>query len=281
VAGTLYLVPVPIGNQADITLRALEVLRSVDLVAAEDTRHFQTLQRAHGLHVSVVSLHDQNEARRLPELIARLRDGQDIAVVSDAGTPLLSDPGYRLVRAALEESSGVVSLPGASAITTALAASGLPPLPFHFCGFPPRAAGPRQAFYRELAEDRATLVCFEAPHRLIESLRNAREALGDREACLARNLTKPHELVQRGSLEALIAGLEQERTVRGECTVVIHGADDARPAHTTVAERLARVLLEADVPPRTVSAALTEALEIPRRRAYAFAHPRQKRGAGS
>jgi 16S rRNA (cytidine1402-2'-O)-methyltransferase len=272
-SGTLYLVAVPIGNPRDITLRALDTLRGVDLVAAEDTRHFATLARAHGIHARTVSLHDHNEVGRIPELLARLRGGADVALVSDAGTPLVSDPGYRLVGAALAEGLPVTSLPGASAITTALAAAGLPPVPFRFCGFPPRAAGPRRAFYARLADEPATLVVYEAPHRLLESLRDARTTLGDRPACLARNLTKPHERFQRAPLDELIAALEAEGSVRGECTLLLGGAEVRVGAvDVTLAERASEVLLDEGTPPRAVVALLTSVLGLPRRRAYELAH---------
>lgn len=272
-SGTLYLVAVPIGNPRDITLRALDTLRGVDLVAAEDTRHFATLARAHGIHARTVSLHDHNEVGRIPELLARLRGGADVALVSDAGTPLVSDPGYRLVGAALAEGLPVTSLPGASAITTALAAAGLPPVPFRFCGFPPRAAGPRRAFYARLADEPATLVVYEAPHRLLESLRDARTTLGDRPACLARNLTKPHERFQRAPLDELIAALEAEGAVRGECTLLLGGAEVRVGAvDVTLAERASEVLLDEGTPPRAVVALLTSVLGLPRRRAYELAH---------
>jgi 16S rRNA (cytidine1402-2'-O)-methyltransferase len=277
-AGTLFLVPVPIGNVQDITLRALDVLRSVSVVAAEDTRHFQTLQRAHGLRARVVSLHDQNETARVPELLARLAGGEDVAVVSDAGTPLLSDPGYRLIAAALDAQVPVTSLPGPSAITTAVAASGLPPVPFRFCGFPPRASGPRRSFYRGLVEERATLVLFEAPHRLLASLHDAQAELGDRRASLARNLTKPHERYQRGTLSELVSQLEAEGTVRGECTVLVSGASEQLSLTDGAAERAAALLLREGAPPRAVVAALTGLFGVQRRRAYELAHrPAERR----
>jgi 16S rRNA (cytidine1402-2'-O)-methyltransferase len=280
VTGILYLVPVPIGNPADITLRALETLRTVDLVAAEDTRHFVTLQRAHGLTARSISLHDHNEPARVPELIALLRQGASVAVVSDAGTPVLSDPGYRLVSATIEAGIAVISLPGASAITTSLAGSALPPVPFRFCGFPPRAAGSRLSFYQGLAADPATLVLFEAPHRLLASLRDAQAALGDRSACLARNLTKPHERYQRGSLATLMAGLEAEGTVRGECTVLIAGVPrtlerEARHGAAEDAAEAATILLAEGAPPRAVTALLTTTFGLSRRTAYEMAHRRR------
>ena len=271
--GTLYVLALPIGNPGDITLRALETLARVDVVAAEDTRHFATLARVHGLRVKAISLHEHNEVARTPELLARLQEGAAVALVSDAGMPLINDPGYRLVRAALAAGVPVSAVPGASAVTTALAATGLPPVPFRFCGFPPRAAGPRRAFFEALARESATLVIFEAPHRLLASLRDALAALGERSACLGRNLTKPHELYQRGSLSELVAALEAEDVVRGECTLVIAGAQEsASEMGDETAERAAVLLLRDGAPPRAVVALLTSVLGLPRRRAYEIAH---------
>ena len=271
--GQLYVVAVPIGNPADITLRALETIAQVDVVAAEDTRHFATLARANGLRVRAISLHEHNESARTPELLARLKAGANVALVSDAGVPLISDPGYRLVSAAVAAGVHVTAVPGASAVTTALAAAGLPPVPFHFCGFPPRAAGPRRAFFESLARESATLVIFEAPHRLLASLRDAQAVLGERSACLARNLTKPHELYQRGGLSELVAALEEERVVRGECTLVIAGAQESESdTGDETAQRAANLLLRAGAPPRAIVAMLTSVLGLPRRRAYDIAH---------
>jgi 16S rRNA (cytidine1402-2'-O)-methyltransferase len=281
-SGTLYIVALPIGNPADITLRALEVLRAVEVVAAEDTRHYATFDRVHGIGRRAVSLHEHNEQARVPELIDRLREGADVALVSDAGTPLLNDPGYRLVTAAIEAGVGVTSVPGPSAITTAVAAAGLPPVPFRFCGFPPRTASSRRAFYTLLVGERATLVVFEAPHRLAVSLRDAQAALGDRPACLARSMTKPHERFQRGSLAELAAAVAAEGTVRGECTLVIAGAAEAaRAADERAADERAtasaELLLGQGVPPRTVVALLTSVFDLPRRRAYELAHAQPAR----
>ncbi len=276
-AGTLHVVALPIGNPADVTLRALDLLRAVDLVAAEDTRHFATFARAHEIATRVVSVHEHNETQRIPELLDRLANGAAIALVSDAGTPLVSDPGYRLVRAAIDAGIEVTSLPGPSAVTTALAAAGLPPQPFRFCGFPPRTGGPRRAFWEALRDEAATLVCFEAPHRLAASLADARTALGDRDACLARNLTKPHERYQRGTLDELLAALRSEETVRGECTIVISGAGSASADdRDRRAAAAAELLLEEGAPPRAVVALLTTSLGVAHRRAYDLAHRRDR-----
>jgi 16S rRNA (cytidine1402-2'-O)-methyltransferase len=265
--GTLYLVAVPIGNLDDLSVRARETLRTAAVVAAEDTRHFATLARHHGLAPRAVSYHDHNEADRTSELLGRLRAGEDVALVSDAGTPLISDPGYRLVRAAIEAGVGVTSVPGPSAVTTALAASGLPPHPFRFVGFLPRTAAARRAALTSIAQDPATLVAFEAPRRLTDALRDALAAFGDRPACLARNLTKSHERYQRGTLSQLVAELSAEGEVRGECTIVIGGAT-ATPDASADAVADASLLLERGAPARAVQALLVERRGLSRRAAY-------------
>jgi 16S rRNA (cytidine1402-2'-O)-methyltransferase len=268
-AGTLHLVAVPIGHPDDLGIRAREILSRVQVVAAEDTRHFATLARHHGIDARAVSYHDHNEGTRTPELIARLRAGDDVALVSDAGTPLVSDPGYRLVRAAIDAGIRVTSVPGPSAVTTALAASGLPPHPFRFLGFLPRTAAQRRSALAAATHDDATLVAFEAPRRLADALRDALATLGDRPACLARNLTKPHERYQRGTLSELLVGLEAEGEVRGECTLVIAGASGRRVA-TDEAERDARLLLAHGIGARAVQELLIERYRLSRRDAYAL-----------
>ena len=267
--GTLYLVPVPIGHPDDLTIRARQVLGAVAVVAAEDTRHFATLARHHEIGTRAVSYHDHNEDSRSRELIERLRGGEDVALVSDAGTPLVSDPGYRLVRAAIDAGIAVTSLPGASAVTTALAASGLPPHPFRFIGFLPRGAAGRRATFDALRVEAATIVAFEAPHRLLVALRDAAAALGDRRVCLARSLTKPHERYQRGTLTEVIAQLEAEGEVRGECTLLIGGAT-GRVSAAADAEADARLLLDAGAPARAIQELLVARHGLPKRDAYAL-----------
>lgn len=267
--GTLFIVAVPIGNPEDLTLRARDVLRGVAVVAAEDTRHFATLARHHQIATRSVSYHDHNEEARTRELVARLQAGDDVALVSDAGTPLVSDPGYRLVRAAIGAGITVTSLPGPSAVTTALAASGLPPHPYRFLGFLPRTAAQRRATFEAVAGDPATLVAFEAPRRLADTVRDALAVLGDRPACLARNLTKPHERYQRGSLDALRSELEAEGEVRGEATLIIGGADQARAA-LDEAEDDARLLLTGGAPAKAVQELLVRRHGLAKRDAYAL-----------
>ncbi|MDQ3691422.1 MAG: 16S rRNA (cytidine(1402)-2'-O)-methyltransferase [Chloroflexota bacterium] len=268
-SGKLFIIAVPVGNPDDLTVRARDTLRTVAVVAAEDTRHFATLARHHGIEARAVSYHDHNEDARTRELIGRLEAGDDVALVSDAGTPLVSDPGYRLVRAAIEAGVSVTSLPGASAVTTALAASGLPPHPFRFIGFLPRTASARRAAFDALRSDTATLVAFEAPRRLTDALRDAQATLGDRAACLARSITKPHEQYQRGSLSELIAALQAEGQVRGECTLLIGGAVQ-RSGLTDEAESDAALLLQADAPARAVQELLMQRHGLSKRDAYAL-----------
>lgn len=268
-SGTLFLVAVPIGNPGDLTLRARDTLREVAVVAAEDTRHFATLARQHAIRTRALSYHDHNEEARTRELLARLGAGDDVALVSDAGTPLISDPGYRLVRAAIEAGIAVTSLPGASAVTTALAASGLPPQPFRFLGFLPRTAAARRATFEAAASDEATLIAFEAPRRLTDALRDALDVLGDRQACVARSLTKPHESYQRGPLSTLIEALGGEGEVRGECTLLIGGASGRSDAGDE-AEADARLLLDGGAPARAIQDLLVARHGMGRREAYAL-----------
>jgi 16S rRNA (cytidine1402-2'-O)-methyltransferase len=219
--GTLVLVATPIGNLEDLSPRAARELGAADRIACEDTRHTGRLMHHLGLRRPLVSLHEHNERRRLPELLAALAAGETVALVSDAGTPLVSDPGYPLVRAAIEAGHRVEAIPGPSAILGALVASGLPPYPFTFAGFPPPKPGKRRTFYRSLAALGHTALVFESPHRLLASLDDAIVELGaDRPAAVARELTKLHEEVLRGPLGELRRDLG-ERELRGEFVVVI------------------------------------------------------------
>jgi 16S rRNA (cytidine1402-2'-O)-methyltransferase len=266
--GTLFVVAVPIGNIGDLAPRAVEVLRGAAVVAAEDTRHFATLARHHGIATPALSYHDHNEVGRTAGLVARLRGGEDVALVSDAGTPLVSDPGYRLVRGAIDAGVPIRVVPGPSAVMAALAGSGLPPHPFRFVGFLPRTSAARRATLAGLAGDAATLVLFEAPHRIVAAVEDARAVLGDRPACLARNLTKPHERWDRGTLAAILTALSADDEIRGECTLVIGGAvSDAGDA--AALDDDARLLLDAGAPARVAQDYLVARHGVPRRTAYA------------
>jgi 16S rRNA (cytidine1402-2'-O)-methyltransferase len=223
-AGTLFLVATPIGNLEDISLRALRVLRESDLVAAEDTRRTGTLLHHYDIRRPVTSLHEHNEAARVPALVEQLRAGTRIALVTDAGTPSVSDPGYRLVRAAIDSGVRVEAIPGASAVLAALVSSGLPTDAFVFAGFPPPRRTARRAWLESMRDDRRTLVFFEAPHRIRETLSDALLVLGDREVALGRELTKFHEEILRGPTSTVLARLDEPR---GEFTVVVAGRMEA------------------------------------------------------
>ena len=233
--GTLYLVATPIGNLSDITHRALQVLRDVDLIACEDTRHTQKLLNHYGITTKTISYHEHNEQQRAVQLIDQLKQGSSIAVVSDAGTPSISDPGFRLVRAAIESDVPIVPVPGPSALISALIAAGLPTDEFFFAGFLPAKSNARRARLSELQAVPGTLIFYEAPHRLGVTLKDAFEILGEREAVVARELTKVHEEIRRGRLSELSDHYEREDP-RGEIVVLIdRTVISAAKPHLTIA----------------------------------------------
>jgi 16S rRNA (cytidine1402-2'-O)-methyltransferase len=236
--GCLYLVGTPIGNLEDITLRALRILREADQIAAEDTRHTQKLLSHYDIARPMVSYHEHNEMTRAPELLIALEQGAKIALVSDAGTPLVSDPGYRLVTLCLRHQIPVVPIPGPSALLASLSASGLPNEEFLFVGFLPARSGERRRALERLRIEDRTIILYEAPHRVEECIADAQEILGDRPACLAREVTKLHEEFRRGKLSVLAASLA-ERPARGEITLLIGPADPAEArAQTDSAQSL-------------------------------------------
>ena len=221
-AGILYIVPTPIGNLEDITLRALRVLKEVELIAAEDTRHTQHLLAHFGIKTPLTSYHDHNERGKARTLVERLKSGASIALVSDAGTPAISDPGYRIVVDAIQAGIQVVPLPGASALTTALSASGLPTDRFLFEGFLPAKAQERKANLQSLRGEVATLVFYEGPHRLLDALNDMLKIFGDRDIAVARELTKVHEEFLRGKLSEVIGALA-DRDIKGEIVIMVRG----------------------------------------------------------
>ncbi len=221
----LYLVATPIGNLGDISMRALEVLRSVDLIASEDTRKTSILLQHYDIHKPQKSYHAFNEQSVVPKLVEMLLDGKSIAVVTSAGTPSISDPGYSLVRAAIENDIPVTAIPGAAAVVMAVTLSGLPAHSFTYKGFPPRKSGARKRFIAEDAESAHTQVYYESPHRIEAFLEDALTVLGDRQAVIANDLTKKFETISRGKLSELLELVKKE-TPRGEYTVVIEGKRD-------------------------------------------------------
>jgi 16S rRNA (cytidine1402-2'-O)-methyltransferase len=220
--GTLYILSTPIGNREDITLRALRVLKEVDLIAAEDTRHTGLLLRHFGIQTSLSSYFEGNELRKKDLILSRLKQGDQVALVSDAGTPGISDPGFRLVQMAIENRIPVVPIPGPSAVIAALSVSGLPTDAFLFKGFLPHKSKKRRGLIEDLKEVRETIILYESPHRIVQTLKDIAEILGDREIVLARELTKVFEEVLRGrvsEIQTRIAG----RKIKGEITLVLSG----------------------------------------------------------
>ncbi|MGO8989738.1 MAG: 16S rRNA (cytidine(1402)-2'-O)-methyltransferase [bacterium] len=225
--GTLYIVSTPIGNREDITLRALRILKEVDLIAAEDTRHTGLLLRHFGIQTPLTSYFEGNELRKKEFILSKLTQGERVALVSDAGTPGISDPGFRLIRTAIEHEIPIVPVPGASAVIAALSVSGLPTDAFVFRGFLPHKTKRRRDLLEELADVRETLIFYESPHRISETLRDIYEVLGDRKIVLTRELTKIYEEVLRGKVSEIQLQIG-ERKLKGEITLVISGKDTVR-----------------------------------------------------
>lgn len=271
---TLWVVATPIGNLEDLSPRAQRVLAAVDLVVCEDTRHTGRLLAAFGIKARLAPLHEHNEEREVPGLVRRLEAGESIALVSDAGTPLLSDPGFRLVRAAAAAGLGVSPVPGPSAIAAALSVAGLPTDRFAFEGFLPAKAAARRARLKSLGDEVRTLVLFEAGNRLAALLEDAAASLGaERPAVVARELTKLHETLYRGALAELAARVADDPDAsRGEVVVVVAGCDEAAPSSGDAA-LLARLLPELlqELPPSRAVRVAAKLSGVPRAEVYALA----------
>ena len=259
----------PIGNARDITLRARDALAGCDLIAAEDTRVTSKLLSIYGISKPLIAYNDHNAARERPKLLAQLKGGARVVLVSDAGTPLVSDPGYKLVREALAEGIAVHALPGASAPLTALALAGLPTDRFLFAGFLSHKRGERRAVLEELRKLRATLIFFESPQRLGATLADMAEVFGNRRAVVARELTKLHEEVRRDDLATLARHYVEEEPPRGEVTLLVGPAPDAEPDYARAEKLLADAL--AFMPVRAAADLIAEALGLPRRETYSRA----------
>lgn len=270
--GRLVLAATPIGNSADASARLRELLMTADVIAAEDTRRILHLASALGLRLpgSVVSYYDGNESERAHDLLLRLREGKTVLLVSDAGMPLVSDPGHRIVTLALAAGIDVDAIPGPSAVTTALALSGLPVERFTFEGFLARRAGERRSHLQSLRDERRAMVFFEAPHRLLETLRDAVDVFGGERACaVCRELTKTHQEVIRGTLSFALSHFDQVEP-RGEITLVVAGRTAPEAADLTEAEIIARVQVEqaAGLSASAASAAVAKSVGLPRQTIY-------------
>lgn len=262
----LYVTATPIGNAADITLRALDVLRNCDLIAAEDTRVTGKLLMIHGISKPLTAYNDHNAARERPKLLAQLRQGARIALVSDAGTPLISDPGFKLVREAIADGLKVHAIPGASAVLTGLALAGLPTDRFFFAGFLPSRQGERRTALQELKNIQATLVFFESAQRLDSSLADMADVFGVRTAAVARELTKLYEEVRRGLLSELAAHYEKQGAPKGEVTLIVSPPHDVGADMSRVDSALDKAL--EFMPLRAAVDLVSEMLEAPRRAVY-------------
>ncbi len=268
--GTLYVVATPIGNLEDITLRALRVLKEVDVIAAEDTRHTQILLSHYGIRTPLTSYHEHNEKTKARQLMSRLERGEQIALVSDAGTPAISDPGYRLAVEAIRGGIPVIPIPGASALTAVLSAGGLPTDRFVFDGFLPAKKQERRARLRALSSETRTLVIYEAPHRLTETLNDLVEILGDRETVLAREVSKVHEEFLRGRLTEVakqIAG----REIKGELTLLIGGSRGQSEVSQEQIEKEIRKLKDDGLRVKEIAEILGEKYGYPKKEIYRLA----------
>jgi 16S rRNA (cytidine1402-2'-O)-methyltransferase len=268
--GRLFVVGTPIGNLEDITLRAIRILKEVDLIACEDTRRTQDLLNHYQIRTPTISYHEHNEMTRAPELVIKLEEGNNIALVSDAGMPVVSDPGFRLVHLAVRHSIPVVPVPGASAFVAALAASGMPVDKFRFLGFLPSKKAARRKALEEQQTSTKTLVFYEAPHRLLEMLRDMRDILGEREVVLAREVTKVHEEFLRGTVSALLERLKG-KTIRGEMTLLVGGAsasEETRTANLLIQPEIEKLMAERGLDQRAALKAAAKALGISRSEAY-------------
>jgi 16S rRNA (cytidine1402-2'-O)-methyltransferase len=264
--GTLYIVATPIGNLEDITLRALRVLKEVDLIAAEDTRRTRKLLSHYQIKTALVSYHAHNQAVRGPELIEKMQQGQNLALVSDAGTPGFSDPGVMLVAQAWDAGLKVEAVPGPAAGITALSMSGFPG-DVTFLGFPPRKAGKRREFFETLALEPRVLIFYESPQRLAGTLAEMARYFADREILVVRELTKVFEEAWRGSL-AEVAAQVADREIKGECTLVLSCPEKAREAPVDLAERLLETARQTDLSGRRLTDQVAAELNISRRRVY-------------
>ena len=269
-AGVLYIVATPIGNLEDITLRALRVLKEVDLIAAEDTRHTRILLSHYDIRTPLTSYHEHNERTKAQSLVERLLGGENIALVSDAGTPAISDPGYRLVVDAIHAGIRVIPLPGASALVATLSAGGLPTDRFAFEGFLPAKKQERRARLQELRQEARTLVFYEAPHRLKESLQDMQQIIGDREIVVGRELSKVHEEVLRGTVSEVVARLS-DREVKGEITIVVHGCtDECQVSEESIGTEIHR-LIDEGMGIKDISELLGERYHVSKRQIYQLA----------
>jgi 16S rRNA (cytidine1402-2'-O)-methyltransferase len=244
IIGVLYVVATPIGNREDITLRALDILRKVDLIAAEDTRKSGSLLAHYQIKNRLISFHEHNEKKRTPELIGKLLGGMTIALISNAGTPLFSDPGYRLIEAAIANKITVTPIPGVTAATAAMSVSGLPTDSFVFIGFAPKKKGKRLKFLTELSAEPRPLIFYESPKRILSLMEEIVCCMGDRNAMLAREMTKLHEEFVRGSVSQILKTIKARPAFKGECTLLVAGAEASEQINSEIVKTEIKAALQ-------------------------------------
>jgi 16S rRNA (cytidine1402-2'-O)-methyltransferase len=270
--GTLYMVATPIGNLEDITFRAIRLLKDVDLIAAEDTRHSRILLSAYDIATPLISLHEHNEKERSAQIISKIQDGMSVAYISDAGTPCISDPGFRLVNDALAEKIHVVPVPGPSALITALSVCGFPADQFLFCGFLPPRENRRRPFLENIRDEEKTIIFYESPARLIDALKDVLDVLGDRQMVLARELTKRFEEVKRGLISDVMSRTPVGK-IKGECTIILQGVS-RKPVFLTdedIQEKLQDIWRESSLSLRDAVSEVVRQTGLSRKKVYDIA----------
>ncbi len=270
--GVLYVIGMPIGNPGDISLRAIDTLQSVDAVLAEDTRTARAMLAEFGISAECISYHDHNERDRTPAMLQRLRNGDRLALVSEAGMPLISDPGYHIVSAAVEDGCEVFPVPGPDAITTALSLSAISPADFRFIGFPPRKSGAKKKLFGQFQDATYAFVFYESPHRIVDTLNEIDEVLGARQAAVCKDLTKHTQHIYRGSLQDIANEISQQDKPRGELAVVVAGAE-VKEEHSSEelemqGEDLVKALLKEGCPTKMLASALTRTTGMKKRDAF-------------
>lgn len=267
--GNLYMVATPIGNLEDITLRALRVLKDADLIAAEDTRHSSILLKAYKIKTPLISLHEHNEKERRELIVSRIQGGMNVAYISDAGTPCISDPGHQLVSFALENNVNVIPVPGPSAVIAALSASGFPADQFLFCGFLPPRENRRRRFFESVKDEQRTIIFYESPARMNDSLKDMLSVLGNRQIVVARELTKVFEEIKRGQISDILSQMPAGK-VKGEFTVILQGVCQ-NPVSLTdeeIQEKILRIQSERSLSLRDTVAEVVRQTGLPRKKVY-------------
>ncbi|MCP3921942.1 MAG: 16S rRNA (cytidine(1402)-2'-O)-methyltransferase [Desulfobacterales bacterium] len=266
--GSLYITATPIGNMGDITLRSLETLRKVDIIAAEDTRHTGKLLAHYEIKSKLIAIHEHNEMKISSKIISEINSGKSVAIVSDAGTPCVSDPGYVLVREALKSDIEVVPIPGVSAVITAVSASGLPSDSFIFQGFPPKKNGKRKELLKSLKDEKRTLIFYNSPSRIAAFIEELLSIFGEREAVLSREMTKIYEEFIRGNFSEILQKLSLKSKIKGECTLIIEGGKEETISLTELKKYVKQEVVNSDSGTLQLAKEIAKKFNIPKKKIY-------------